>query len=223
MDAAIRRDVPDAVNEVPAWVRWAGASSVALVALVAAVVSYSHMHTVAERAGEGWRAWLDPLSVDGLLVGTSLVIYARRRAGWLAWTGMATGILISLAANLAAARPDLVARLVAAWPAVALALSYEVLLTLVRQAGAEASQAVNQEEHGEAPAAESVGGSAGDDLAPDLVTRAAELVSIGEAEGVKVGRGTLARQLGISDYQARQVLRQVAERRRPDLRAVGAT
>jgi hypothetical protein len=43
---------------------------------------------------------------------------------------------VSLAANLAAAQPELVSRLVAAWPAVALALSYETLLTLVRQTSA---------------------------------------------------------------------------------------
>jgi hypothetical protein len=106
--------------------------SVGLVAAVAAVVSYTHMHTLAVRAGEDWRAWIEPLSVDGLLIGASLVLYARRRAGVLAWSSVVIGILVSLAANLAAARPDLLSRLVAAWPALALALSYEVLLTLVR-------------------------------------------------------------------------------------------
>ncbi|HKS46374.1 MAG TPA: DUF2637 domain-containing protein, partial [Amycolatopsis sp.] len=121
------------MSAVPRWVQVTGAASVALVAAVAAVVSYSHMHELAEWAGEGWRAWLEPLSVDGLLVGSSLVLYARRRSSWLTWIGLSVGLLVSLAANLAAARPELVSRLVAAWPAVALALSYEVLLTLVRK------------------------------------------------------------------------------------------
>ncbi|WP_019856431.1 DUF2637 domain-containing protein [Actinopolyspora mortivallis] len=39
---------------------------VAMVAAVAAVVSYCHMRDVALVAGETWRAWLLPLSVDGL-------------------------------------------------------------------------------------------------------------------------------------------------------------
>lgn len=117
----------------PRWVRTTGAASVALVALVAAIVSYSHMYVLASRAGEGWRAWLEPLSVDGLLVGSSLVLYVRQRSSWLTWASVFLGILVSLAANLAAAAPELVSRLVAAWPAVALALSYEVLLSIVRQ------------------------------------------------------------------------------------------
>lgn len=113
-------------------VRLVGMISVAVVAIVAAVVSYAHMQDVADKAGEGWRSWLEPLSVDGLLVGASLVLYVRRSARF-AWVAVAVGILVSLAANLAAAHPSLISRLVSAWPAVALALSYETLLTLVRQ------------------------------------------------------------------------------------------
>lgn len=113
-------------------VRSIGMISVAVVAIVAAVVSYAHMQTVAARAGEGWRSYLEPLSVDGLLVGASLVLYVRRTSRF-AWLAVTVGILVSLAANLAAAHPTLTSRLVSAWPAVALALSYETLLTLVRQ------------------------------------------------------------------------------------------
>lgn len=130
------------VAAVPRWVRTAGAASVALVALVAAIVSYSHMHEVAARADEGWRAWLVPLSVDGLLVGSSLILYSRRRSSWLTWASLAVGLLVSLAANLAAASPGLVPHIVAAWPAVALGLSYETLLTLVRQSQAASGNGV---------------------------------------------------------------------------------
>jgi hypothetical protein len=112
-------------------VRTVGMISVAVVAIVAAVVSYAHMQDVAEMAGEGWRSWLEPLSVDGLLVGASLVLYVRRTSRF-AWLAVTVGILVSLAANLAAAHPSLISRLVSAWPAIALALSYETLLTLVR-------------------------------------------------------------------------------------------
>lgn len=55
----------------------------------------------------------------------------------------------------------------------------------------------------------------------DLVAQAAHLVAAGHAEGRKVGRGTVARTLGITENQARQVLRQVADQRTPVLRAVG--
>ena len=121
---------------VPVWMRWTGAASVALVALVAAVVSYAHLHTLAERAGEGWRAWLLPLSVDGLLVAASLAMVALRRsgrsAGWLPWLGLLLGLAVSLAANMAAAQPTLIGRLVASWPPVALGIAFELLLGLGR-------------------------------------------------------------------------------------------
>lgn len=55
----------------------------------------------------------------------------------------------------------------------------------------------------------------------DLVDRAVDLVAAGEAEGRQVGRARLARELRITENRARQVLRQVAERRRPVLHAVG--
>lgn len=180
---------------VPRWVRTAGAASVALVAAVAAVVSYSHMYLLATRAGEGWRAWLEPLSVDGLLVGASLILYVRRRSSWLTWTSLSVGLLVSLAANLAAAQPELVSRLVAAWPAAALALSYETLLTLVRQAG---DQPLSwRQESGDVTDVGKVSG---------LVERARDLVTAGEVDGKPIGRGTLARELEIPEHQARQLL-----------------
>lgn len=55
----------------------------------------------------------------------------------------------------------------------------------------------------------------------DLMRQARELVNAGEAEDRKVGRATLARELGISEHQARQVLRQLDTERRPTLHAVG--
>lgn len=124
------------MNESSKLVRFLGTISVAIVATVAAVVSYAHMQAVAEHAGEGWRSWLEPFSVDGLLIGASLVVYIRRRSA-LAWLAIAIGLLVSLAANLAAAEPTVISRLVSAWPAIALALSYETLLTLFRHAPTE--------------------------------------------------------------------------------------
>jgi len=107
-------------------------AAVLLVATVAALVSYAHMREVAERAGEQWRAWLLPLSVDGLVVAASMVLLTRRRVGlpggWLAWCALLGGVGASLAANVAAADPSVTARLVAAWPALAFAVAFELLL-----------------------------------------------------------------------------------------------
>jgi len=106
--------------------------AVLLVAAVAAIVSYAHMQEVADRAGEGWRAWLLPLSVDGLVVAASMVLLTQRRAalpgGRLAWCALLGGVGASLAANVAAAEPNVTARVVAAWPALAFAVAFELLL-----------------------------------------------------------------------------------------------
>jgi len=110
--------------------------AVSVVAAVAATVSFMHMHELAARAGEGWRAWLVPLAVDGLVVAASMTMMVRRRAGhpagWLAWVSMAAGITASLAANVAAAEPTLIGRAVAAWPPFALLLAYELLMDQIR-------------------------------------------------------------------------------------------
>jgi len=116
----------------PVWVRRVTTASVLAVAAVAAVASYEHMRALAELAGEGWRAWLLPISVDGLAVAASMTMLVRRRsgqpAGVLPWVALLLGLGASLAANVAAAEPTVVGRLVAAWPPVGLLLSYELLL-----------------------------------------------------------------------------------------------
>jgi hypothetical protein len=114
------------------WVRRTTTAAVILVALVAAIASYEHMRALAELAGEGWRSWLLPVSVDGLAVAASMTMLVRRRAGEragaLPWVALLLGLGASLAANVAAADPTVVGRLVAAWPPVGLLLSYELLL-----------------------------------------------------------------------------------------------
>jgi hypothetical protein len=117
---------------VPVWVRRVTTVSVVAVAGVAAVASYEHMRALAALAGEDWRAWLLPVSVDGLAVAASMTMLVRRRAGQAAgvlpWVALLLGLGASLAANVAAADPTVVGRLVAAWPPVGLLLSYELLL-----------------------------------------------------------------------------------------------
>lgn len=117
---------------MPPAIRRITAAAVIVVALVAAAVSYEHMRALALEAGEGWRAWLLPLSVDGMMVAASMAMLSRRRAGQpagaLAWIALLAGAATSVAANVAAAEPTLTGRAVAAWPPIALGLAYELLL-----------------------------------------------------------------------------------------------
>ena len=209
----------------PGWAtRATTVAAVLLVAAVAAVISYDHMRTVAERAGEEWRAWLLPLSVDGLVISGSMVLLTRRRAGLpggrLAWCALLGGVGASLAANIAAAQPDLTARLVASWPAAAFAVAFELLL---QQRRVPVPDPAGDPVGGDSPAADPVVDQPGEVVEPavepavevvepagdrvsevDQVTaRIAELVG---AEGRPVGRRTVARELGITEYAAGQLL-----------------
>lgn len=115
------------------------ALGVLVVALTAAVISFSHVRTVALRAGETeLTSWLLPVSIDGAVVAAVSVLLADSRAGRrparLTWLLLALGLSASLAANVASAEPTAVARAVAAWPPIALALGIEVLAGLARRA-----------------------------------------------------------------------------------------
>lgn len=55
--------------------------AVLAVALVAGVASYDHQRVLASIAGEGWRSYLLPLSVDGLIVAASMTMSPRCPGG----------------------------------------------------------------------------------------------------------------------------------------------
>ena len=108
------------------------------VAAVAAIVSYEHAYELVRAHGDdGWTARLVPLTVDGLIYASSMVMLqsARRQAAvpplalWL----LGLGIVATLAANIMhGLGHGPVGAAVAAWPAVALVGSYELLMTLIR-------------------------------------------------------------------------------------------
>ena len=117
---------------------WTAAAGVGVVALTAAVISFTHVRHLALDAGETQLAsWLLPISIDGAIVAAVAVILADSRAGRqsaaLTWVLLGLGLAGSLAANIASAEPSLTARAVAAWPPVGLALGIEVLSGLVRR------------------------------------------------------------------------------------------
>lgn len=106
--------------------------STAAVATIAAWSSWSHMVHVALRFGERPEvAYVLPISVDGMLIVASTAMVDDQRAGrdvrWSARIAFGAGVAASVAANIAAAQPTLGARIVAAWPALALLLVVEML------------------------------------------------------------------------------------------------
>lgn len=87
-------------------IRWTTAGAVVGVAVVAAVASYEHAYALVRAHGEaGWTVRLVPLTVDGLIYASSMVMLdsARRKvavpslARWL----LGLGIAATLAANMA--------------------------------------------------------------------------------------------------------------------------
>ncbi|MGW8437931.1 DUF2637 domain-containing protein [Nocardiopsis sp. NPDC055879] len=122
------------------WSCYVTIAAVLVLALIAAVVSYSHMYELALRHGEPeWRAALFPLSVDGMIVGASMTLLSDarngRRGGLLPWTLLIIGSGASLAANVAVADPTMWSRIIHAWPSFALIGAYELLMREFRTAG----------------------------------------------------------------------------------------
>ncbi|MFC9506156.1 MULTISPECIES: DUF2637 domain-containing protein [Streptomyces] len=95
-------------------------------ALIAAALSFAHLHDLASAAGQdGWKAWAYPVSVDLLLVAA----WRRLRSGeakTAGWCWFLVALIASLGANVATAGlldlddvPAWLRILVAGWPAVA--------------------------------------------------------------------------------------------------------
>ncbi|MBF9073175.1 DUF2637 domain-containing protein [Streptacidiphilus fuscans] len=100
--------------------------AVVVQAIIAASLSFAHLHDIASAAGQhGWKAWAYPVSVDLLLV----VAWRRLRSGtpkMAGWCWFVIALTASLGANIAtaglldeAAVPTWLRILVAGWPAVA--------------------------------------------------------------------------------------------------------
>ena len=63
-------------------IRWSTAAAVIGVAVVAAVVSYEHAYALVRAHGEaGWTAYSIPLTVDGLIWASSMVMLDSARRG----------------------------------------------------------------------------------------------------------------------------------------------
>lgn len=138
------------------------AAAVLAVTGIAAIISYSHMQDWALANHEpGWRARLFPLSVDGAILASTLVLYADSRAGRradkLAYFITLAGIAWSVGANIGHTWvSDLAAKMIAGWPPIAMALSVELLFRFARrwrgQADAEVRKAERKAAKPPAPA-----------------------------------------------------------------------
>jgi hypothetical protein len=91
---------------------------VTVVAVIAGVVSYSHVVSLGLRTDQSAvDAHLLPLAVDGLIVAGSVILLA---GSWLGWLGVVLGVAATLFANLESGLPHgPLAAIVATWPAVA--------------------------------------------------------------------------------------------------------
>lgn len=94
----------------------------AVVAVIAGVVSYSHIVSLATTSGQSYAdAHLLPFAVDGLIVAGTVILLAGSLLGWLC---VAPGISATLYANvMSGAGHGAVSAIVAAWPAAAFALA----------------------------------------------------------------------------------------------------
>jgi hypothetical protein len=106
--------------------RLARVDAVLVQAVIAAALSFAHIHDLAAAAGQhGWKAWAYPVSVDLLLVAA----WRRLRSGGpkaAGWCWFLIALTASLGANVATAGlldlgevPVWLRILVAGWPAVA--------------------------------------------------------------------------------------------------------
>jgi hypothetical protein len=129
-------------------IRITTAIAVATVAAVAAIISYRHAYELVSSHGEtGLTARLMPFTVDGLILAASMLILdASRRhqpvpplARWC----LGAGITATVGANLAhGLGHGPIGALVSAWPALALAGSFELLMTLIRTSKTPAAERV---------------------------------------------------------------------------------
>ena len=123
-------------------IRLSTMAAVLAVAGIAAYVSYWHAYAVVRARGEaGITTRLEPATIDGLVYASSMVVlYAARHrvpvpslARWL----LALGIAATLTANMAQGWSHGPAgAVIAAWPAVSLAGSCELLVWIIRTSGA---------------------------------------------------------------------------------------
>jgi DNA-binding transcriptional ArsR family regulator len=150
-------------------------------------------------------ATLLPLSVDGLLLVATIALGDGRRHRGSAWLAFFVGVAASLAANVLATPGGALARVVSAWPAVALLLTVEVLARSGKAAPVAAPVA-----SAPAPVAVAepvpVAATTGPAAEPPTVTGTAARVAALVADRPHLSAADVAASLGVSARTARRHL-----------------
>jgi hypothetical protein len=116
-------------------IRYSTVVAVVIVAAVAASFSYLHaMDVINAHSRPSLLNYVFPLTVDGLIFAGSMVLLNDAKRGLdphpLAYAALALGISATLTVNVVSGLAyGLVGAVVSAWPAVALVLSYELLMS----------------------------------------------------------------------------------------------
>lgn len=119
------------------------------VAGVAAIASFVHMQHLSwgyARDDQKWLSWLNPLSVDGLVILGTIVILQQRRqllegkrkapVSRLAYAAVITGVIVSMLANFFSSMPVKInndgfftpRQIIDMWPPISLTMSFELIL-----------------------------------------------------------------------------------------------
>jgi len=182
------------------------ALAVSAVAAVAAIISYRHAYELVSTHGEaGLTAWLIPFTVDGLILAASMLILDASRRNQpvppLARWCLGAGITATVGANLAhGLGHGPIGALVSAWPALALAGSFELLMTLIRTANAVAVQSVSAALGQQTGSAAAVDVPAGPPQAPDLEQ------TIRDWHGAGHSQRAIARELSIDRRKVKRAI-----------------
>jgi hypothetical protein len=126
-------------------IRWATSGVVVALGIVAGVASYRHILEVGWTYGEtGWVSYLIPLTIDGLIVSSSLTLLNAALRGekglWLSWVALALGVVLTISANVLHGLQDsVIGAIYAALPAVTLSISFELLMGLIRRSARQAA------------------------------------------------------------------------------------
>ena len=191
-------------------IRITTAIAVATVATVAAVISYRHAYELVSTHGEtGVTARLVPFTVDGLILAASMLILdANRRSRPvppLARWCLGAGITATIGANLAHGLDHgPIGALVSAWPALALAGSFELLMTLIR----------TEHDTGRPPASDAAKSHAApvaEHDAPSVLVRAPTVEQTVRAwHDAGRSQRAIARELNIDRRKVRHIIERVA-------------
>lgn len=174
------------------------ALAVVTVAAVAAVISYRHAYELVRSHGEsGTTARLVPFTVDGLIWAASMVILEANRRKLpvpaLAKWSLGVGIVATIGANVAhGLNHGAIGAVISAWPAVALVGSFELAMTLTRNAAMPVQTRTSVEQ------------------SPEEAVLAEYLASL-EGPGRPLSQRFLAEKHGIDRRKVRQIISTVAQ------------